>query len=242
MGVRKLTRLILSLGSLYGSAAFVNLVPTSSTSTLRTADHLNLSPPSFSVLSTTTIAEERTVATETVASSRYYYADIQRPVYSFTDSSHALTPAVERVKRAIDDAKSAVSELAQRASKLGVSFGLSYSLLSNINGGVTLGVSWYMTCQRTGVSPVYQWKALLKTYGTMYAFLQALKPIRIAAAISLARTTEQWLDSIQGRFDCGRSKAVAAQYALGYVAQAIVASVGIFVASSASGVPVFMAP
>jgi hypothetical protein len=92
------------------------------------------------------------------------------------------------------------------------------------------------------MSPVYQWKALLKSYAMMYGFLQALKPVRIAAAVYMARSTEKWLDAIQDRFACGRSKAVAVQYVLGYVAQAIVASAGICVASSTSGVPVFGAP
>lgn len=156
-----------------------------------------------------------------------------------TTTDNVLTPAVEKINQVLDDVKSRASGLTQKASSLGVSFGLSYSMLSNINGGVTLAVAWYMTCQRTNVSPVYQWKALLKSYGTLYAFLQAIKPIRIAAAISMARYSQKWLDATQERFGCGRGTAIAAQYAAGYGLQAVIATIGVGVASALSGVPVF---
>lgn len=221
-------------------------VKRSSTRTQRSDSSLELLPYSFSVVSTVaapkpdhaTSSRQDTELISTYSS----YSDVQRPVFSFTDSSSVLTPAVEGVRQVIDDAKTAVSNVAQSASKLGVSFGLSYSLLSNINGAVTLSISWYMTCQKTNSSPLYQWKALLKSYGAMYAFLQALKPLRIAAAIPLATHTQRWLDATQERFQCSRSKAVAMQYGCGYVVQAIMASVGVAIASTASGVPILASP
>lgn len=36
----------------------------------------------------------------------------------------------------------------KQISKLGVSFALSYSLMSNLNGAISLSVSWYMSCKR----------------------------------------------------------------------------------------------
>lgn len=37
-------------------------------------------------------------------------------------------------------------------SSLGVTFALSYSLLSNINGSISLSVAWYMFCQRVSLT------------------------------------------------------------------------------------------
>ena len=234
------------------SASFTSVKRNSRTSTpscsqAESDSSLNLLPQSFSVVTTVVgnkvpISSKSSRSNTELISSQDSYVDVQRPIFSFTDNSNVLTPAVEGVRQVVSETKSAVSNVAQTASKLGVSFGLSYSMLSNINGGVTLAISWYMTCQRTGVSPVYQWKALLKSYAAMYAFLQALKPVRIVAAISMARHTERLLEATQERFQCGKSKAVALQYACGYVAQAIVASVGVCIASTASGVPIFASP
>ena len=39
-------------------------------------------------------------------------------------------------------------------SNLGVTFALSYSFLSQINGSVTLSIAWYISSKRTGLSPV----------------------------------------------------------------------------------------
>ena len=234
---------------LASSSAFTSVATSPRTVARDQNSALELLPFSFSVVSTAIPDREHfanqkssRVSTYDVPTYENYSYSEARPVYSFTDSSNILTPAVEGVRQVFVDGKAAVSNLAQTASKLGVSFGLSYTLLSNINGAITLAISWYITCQKTGVSPVYQWKALLKTYGTMYAFLQAIKPIRVAAAISMASYTKKWLDATQDRFQCGRSKAVAVQYACGYAVQAIVASVGILIASTASGVPIFVSP
>lgn len=203
--------------------------------------------PSYSVASTV-VADKTDFATSPrydteLVSTKYdsCSSDVHRPVFSFTDTSNIWTPAVEGVRQVLDEAKAAVSNVAQTASKLGVSFGLSYSLLSNINGAVALSISWYMTCQKTGASPVYQWKALLKSYGTMYALLQAIKPLRVAAAIPLATHTQRWLDATQSRFQCGQAKAVAIHYGFGYLVQALVASAGIAIASTTSGVPILAA-
>jgi len=35
-----------------------------------------------------------------------------------------------------------------RISRLGVAFALSYSLISNINGSISLSIAWYMSCRK----------------------------------------------------------------------------------------------
>lgn len=242
---KPLASFLLYLVLLTRCSAFITMTPTSKTVS-RTYQDSALDLLSFSFSSVPAAVAEKEYTRQNTARvstyDPYLSSETRRPVHSFGESSHVLTPAVAGVRQAFVESKAVVSNLAQTASKLGVSFGLSYSLLSNINGAVTLAVSWYMTCQRTGVSPVYQWKALLKTYGAMYALLQAIKPLRVAAAISMASVTKTWLDSTQERFQCSRSKAVAVHYACGYVVQATIASIGIVIASTTSGVPIFVSP
>ena len=119
----------------------------------------------------------------------------------------------------------------------GVPFLLAYSIISNLNGALTLSAAWYMTCVRTGLSPLYQWKALLKSYGTLYALVQLLRPFRVAAAIAMSKLSLQFLEGTQEKLRCRRGVAIAVQYFLGYVVQLVLASIGIALASLASGVP-----
>eukprot|EP00527_Entomoneis_sp_CCMP2396_P001773 CAMPEP_0198148812 /NCGR_PEP_ID=MMETSP1443-20131203/43492_1 /TAXON_ID=186043 /ORGANISM="Entomoneis sp., Strain CCMP2396" /LENGTH=253 /DNA_ID=CAMNT_0043813637 /DNA_START=261 /DNA_END=1022 /DNA_ORIENTATION=- len=125
------------------------------------------------------------------------------------------------------------------AKSLGVSFGLSYSLLSQINGSVTLSVAWYMACKSSGLSPLVpgQWKSLLKAYGTLYAAVQLLRPFRVAGAVAMSKLSKELLEVTEQKFGCSRKVAIAVQYALGWVVWASLASVGVTVASISSGVP-----
>jgi hypothetical protein len=84
-----------------------------------------------------------------------------------------------------------------------------------------------------------QWKSLLAAYGTIYAAVQLLRPLRVAAAIALSDWTTQFLSHTQQRLDCSRSVAIGIQYVLGWILSLGVASLGICFASAASGVPLF---
>jgi hypothetical protein len=128
-----------------------------------------------------------------------------------------------------------------RISRLGVAFALSYSIISNINGSISLSVAWYMSCAQTGLSPLApgQWKSLLKAYGTIYAFLQFLRPFRVAAAVAMSKLSAEFLKQTQFKLDCSRGFAIAFQYALGWIVQMILSTFGVAVASWSSGVPVW---
>lgn len=52
---------------------------------------------------------------------------------------------LKRVSKAISDLFGIDHK---KISSLGVTFALSYSIISNINGSVSLSVAWYMSCQR----------------------------------------------------------------------------------------------
>lgn len=127
-----------------------------------------------------------------------------------------------------------------KIAKLGIPFVLSYSLVSTINGSISLAVSWYMTTSRTGISPLVkgQWKELLKSYGTIYAIIQLLRPFRVAAAIAMSKLSNEMLTLTQEKLDCSKRAAILYQYALGWVAWLLTSVLGVQIASACSGVPI----
>jgi hypothetical protein len=129
----------------------------------------------------------------------------------------------------------------ERIASHGVAFALSYSIISNINGAISLSVAWYMTCARTNLSPFLpgQWKELLKSYGAIYALIQLLRPFRVAAAIAMSKLSSEFLEQTQARLDCSRGMAIVFQYLLGQIMLAICAAFGVMLASWVSGVPVW---
>eukprot|EP00546_Thalassionema_frauenfeldii_P019315 CAMPEP_0178903740 /NCGR_PEP_ID=MMETSP0786-20121207/5319_1 /TAXON_ID=186022 /ORGANISM="Thalassionema frauenfeldii, Strain CCMP 1798" /LENGTH=367 /DNA_ID=CAMNT_0020575133 /DNA_START=35 /DNA_END=1135 /DNA_ORIENTATION=- len=104
----------------------------------------------------------------------------------------------------------------KQISKLGVSFALSYSLMSNLNGAISLSVSWYMACKRTGMSPIYNWKSLLTSYGMIYSVITLLRPFRVAAAIGMSKLSAEYLELLQTKLQCNRNVAIAIQYLMGW--------------------------
>lgn len=129
----------------------------------------------------------------------------------------------------------------KKLSRLGVAFALSYSIISNINGSITLSIAWYMSSRRTGLSPLApgQWKSLLASYGTLYAFIQLLRPFRVAAAVAMSKMSKEFLEQTQEKLDCSRGVAICFQYALGWVVWLALVAVGVALASLSSGVPIF---
>jgi len=127
-----------------------------------------------------------------------------------------------------------------KISSLGVPFALSYALISQINAAITLSIAWYATCRRTGLSPLVpgQWKALLTTYGAMYAVIQILRPFRVALAMGLSKQSKELLDATQEKLNCSKGVAIVIQYCLGYAVWLPLASAGILLASLSTGVPV----
>lgn len=150
---------------------------------------------------------------------------------------------VETLVGPVKQASTAIASLCgidkKKIGSLGVSFALSYSVISNINGAASLSVAWYMTCTRTGLSPLWQWKELLKSYATIYAVIQVLRPFRVAAAIAMSKLSKEFLDQTQAKLDCSRRYAVALHVVLSQVMYAVCAGLGVISASCLSGVPIF---
>lgn len=127
----------------------------------------------------------------------------------------------------------------QVISKLGVSFLLSYSLISNLNGALSFSVAWYLSIKRTGLSPMVpgQWKSLLTSYAMIYGAIQILKPFRVAAAIAMSKLSAEYLEMTQHKLNCSRRVAIACQYVMGQVVMAVCALLGVTAVSLWTGVP-----
>lgn len=126
-------------------------------------------------------------------------------------------------------------------SKLGVSFALAYSIISNLNGAITFSVAWYISCRRTGLSPLVpgQWKTLLSSYAMIYGFAQIVKPFRVAAAIAMSKLSAEYLEMTQAKLKCSRGVAIGCQYLMGQVIMAICAFIGVSIVTVWTGVPMF---
>lgn len=124
--------------------------------------------------------------------------------------------------------------------KKGSSFVLAYSIISNLNGALSLTVAWYMTVKRTGLSPLApgQKKSLLASYAMIYGALQLLKPFRVAAAIGMSKLSAEYLDMTQERFNCSRNVAIGCQYMMGQFMMGITFLVGVTIVSMLTGVPI----
>lgn len=129
----------------------------------------------------------------------------------------------------------------KQISKLGVSFALSYSIISNINGALSLSVAWYISCKRTGLSPLVpgQWKSLLAAYATIYGLIQILRPFRVAAAIGMSKLSAEYLEMTQRKFQCSKTVAIMLQYLSGWLMMGTCAGVGVTCATALSGVPLW---
>jgi formate hydrogenlyase subunit 4 len=94
---------------------------------------------------------------------------------------------------------------------------------------------------QTGLSPLVpgQWKSLLAAYGALYAVISLMRPLRVAAAIGMSKTTERFLDETQARLGCSRGLAMFVEYALGWVAWVGLIACGVSMASACSGVPIW---
>lgn len=170
--------------------------------------------------------------------------------YDSVEKSCAPLGPVGRISQAIETfgpfkkVSNAIANLfgidAKAISNLGVTFALSYSFISQVNGSITLSVATYLSMKRTGLSPLApgNWKSLLAAYGTIYAAVQLLRPFRVAAAVAMSKLSKEFLEATEAKLDCNRRTAVAVQFAFGWLAWAVVATTGVTLASLATGVPI----
>jgi len=122
----------------------------------------------------------------------------------------------------------------------GISFFLTYSILSNLNGALSLTFAWYLTVKRTRLSPLApgQKTALLASYAMIYGALQILKPFRVAAAIAMSKLSAEYIVMTEEKLKCSRNVAIGCQYMMGQIMMGITFLVGVSFVHKLTGVPI----
>jgi len=129
----------------------------------------------------------------------------------------------------------------QAIAKMGIDFGLTYNMISNVNGSVTLSAAWYIASMKTGLSPLApgQWRSLLAAYASLYVVAALVRPLRIAVALGSTHKMEQLLQYMQKRIGCTRASAIGMVFALGIVLWLTCCAAGVTFASALAGVPLW---
>lgn len=144
-------------------------------------------------------------------------------------------------KRAWRKVRGAMKLDRQAIAKMGIDFGLTYNMISNINGSVTLSTAWYIASMKTGLSPLApgQWRSLLAAYASLYVVAALIRPFRIAVAIGATHKMEEFLQYMQKRMGCTRTNAIGMVFAFGIVLWLTCCAAGVTFASALAGVPIW---
>lgn len=127
-----------------------------------------------------------------------------------------------------------------KLKSLGVPFVLSYSILGNISGAIYISSAWYLSCKRTGLSPLVpgQWKSLLNAWSAVYIVAQFIKPFRVAGAICMSKQSAKYLEMTKKKLNCSQRVAIGFQFSMGFVMMGALASLGVTLTSLVTGVPI----
>lgn len=157
-----------------------------------------------------------------------------RETTTTTERKNILSNTWRKVRSAIKFDKQAIA-------KMGIDFGLTYNMISNINGSVTLSIAWYIASMKTGLSPLApgQWRSLLAAYASLYVVAALIRPFRVAVAIGATHKMEQLLQYMQKRIGCTRTNAIGMVFAFGIVLWLTCCAAGVTLAATLAGVPIW---
>ncbi|KAL7526674.1 hypothetical protein ACHAXR_001593 [Thalassiosira sp. AJA248-18] len=130
----------------------------------------------------------------------------------------------------------------EKLAKMGLSALLSYGFVSNMSYAVTLSLSWYGFSTKTGLSPLApgQWKPFLAVYAGFYVFNNIIRPLRFGASVVVAKYFDNFVNFIQNKTKLSRKLSIAVVVFLANVCGTFAAmGLGVSIASTASGVPIF---
>lgn len=149
-------------------------------------------------------------------------------------SSNVLSKFWRKIKEAMKFDKQAIA-------KLGIDFGLTYNMISNVNGSITLSTAWYIASMKTGISPLApgNWRSLLAAYASLYVVAALIRPFRIAFAIGVTHKMEHFLQYVEKRIGCTRTNAIGMVFAFGIVLWLTCCAAGVTLASTLAGVPLW---
>jgi hypothetical protein len=162
------------------------------------------------------------------------FSQIHSSVSTTTAKKNALSHTWLKIKGAMKFDR-------QKIAKMGIDFGLTYNMISNINGSVTLSTAWYISSMKTGLSPLApgQWRSLLAAYASLYVVAALVRPLRIALALGVTHKMEKLLQYMQKRIGCTRTNAIGIVFAFGIVLWLTCCAAGVTLASALAGVPLW---
>eukprot|EP00588_Corethron_pennatum_P015829 CAMPEP_0194279560 /NCGR_PEP_ID=MMETSP0169-20130528/13998_1 /TAXON_ID=218684 /ORGANISM="Corethron pennatum, Strain L29A3" /LENGTH=253 /DNA_ID=CAMNT_0039024001 /DNA_START=51 /DNA_END=812 /DNA_ORIENTATION=+ len=130
----------------------------------------------------------------------------------------------------------------QQMAKAGLSVALSYGWVSNVSYSVTVSLAWYIFSKRKGLSPLApgQWKGFLAIYAGFYVFNNIIRPLRFGASVAVAAYFDEVVRSVQEKFRVRKGVAIfLTVFLFNVVGTCALMAAGIFLASTAAGVPIF---
>ena len=86
-----------------------------------------------------------------------------------------------------------------------------------------------------------QWKGFLGVYAGFYVFNNIIRPFRIGLTVGLAKYFDKAIETIQNRLNVPKPVAIGiVVFLANIVGTCSLMSLGIFIASTLSGVPIFV--
>mmetsp|Transcript_24109 Transcript_24109/g.27473 ORF Transcript_24109/g.27473 Transcript_24109/m.27473 type:complete len:247 (-) Transcript_24109:232-972(-) len=130
----------------------------------------------------------------------------------------------------------------QKMAKAGLSVVLSYGWISNVTTSVTVSLAWYIFSKNTGLSPLApgQWKGFLAIYAGFYVFNSIIRPLRFGLSVGVSVYFDRVIQKIQDIFKVKKGLAIfLTVFLANIVGTCTLMASGIFLASTAAGVPVW---
>jgi hypothetical protein len=127
------------------------------------------------------------------------------PDASQPDQQQSKPGAMAKIKRFFLGDKVDKAQLAA----LGMGAFAAYGVLSNLNAGVLMTISWITVVKQTGMTPLEagQWTRFLAIYAGLYVSSNFLRPIRLSLALGAAASFDRVIGAIQKK--TGFAKPVA---------------------------------
>ncbi|CAM9656764.1 unnamed protein product [Scytosiphon promiscuus] len=124
--------------------------------------------------------------------------------------------------------------------ELGLYAILSYGFVSNASYAICVGLAWFTSSKKTGLSPLApgQWQVFLVSYATFFAINNILRVPRFALSVSLAPSFDRLVAFLMKK--TGRGKKIATGicvFLVNILGTFALLFSGILLASILSGVP-----
>ena len=130
----------------------------------------------------------------------------------------------------------------QRLAKMGLAAVLSYGWVSNLSYVICVSIAWYLFSKKTGLSPLApnQWKPFLAVYAGFYVFNNIVRPFRLGLSVAISQYFDNVISFVERKTNFSRSIAIAlVVFLFNIVGTLSLMTIGISLASMASGVPIF---